>query len=46
MKFLSGQPHDSDRAWEAQMREQDRNFIRHMLQFKEFRDCYLGELRP
>ena len=35
----------SENAWEAQMREQDKNFIRHLLQFKEFRDIYLGELR-
>ena len=32
-------------AWEVDMREQDKAFIRHLLQFQEFRDRYLGELR-
>jgi polyhydroxyalkanoate synthesis regulator protein len=44
IKFLSGKPHDPDLAWEAQMRMQDENFIRHMLKFQEFRKVYIGEL--
>lgn len=44
MKFLSGEPHDHEPAWEAQMRMQDRNFIRHVLKFPEWNKLYLGEL--
>lgn len=41
MKFLSGQPHDPDKSWEAQMREQDRNFIHHMR--RVYPDLYTGD---
>ena len=44
IKFLSGKPHDPDLAWEAQMREQDKNFTRHVLRFPEWEKLYLGEI--
>lgn len=37
----SGRPYDPEKAWEAQMREQDRKFIRHMR--RAYPEKYLGD---
>lgn len=39
--WTSGRLYDPEAAWEAQMREQDRNFIRHMR--RVYPDIYTGD---
>jgi hypothetical protein len=39
--WTSGLPHDPERAWDEQTREQDRNFIRHMR--RVYPELYTGD---